>query len=381
MLARKYKKWLRYMFHNRNRIMGLRLTTTWRCNCKCKTCHIWEIDYGNHADLTVEEIDRVTRSKYLRHADYITLSGGEPTLRQDLPEYIATLHKNIPNAVINMTTNGMTPDLIDRMFTRVLKENPGIRFGLVGLSLNGPPEIHDSTRGVKGAFDKVMETYERIKDKVPCSFSYTFYRDNVDYFKWVQDFAREKGTNAYICWTVMNERFKVSEEDLVFWQPGMDKTLGDYANERFMYKDTWRGKLKNLIFLPGGLVRNYFYDHVINKQVMPCYAGSQIVHIDPWGDVYPCNFKLTPDRLLGNIREKSFDEIWRRIPKKILKEIRKGECMYPNGLCGDSDIYPSVNNHPPHLMKWYLKKLFSKKPLVRKLDDTGKEAADAESSL
>jgi len=369
------------MFHNRNRIMGLRLTTTWKCNCKCKTCHIWEIDYGNHKDLTVEEIDRITRSKYLRYVEYITLSGGEPTLRQDLPEYISILHKNIPKAVINMTTNGMNPDIIEDMFTRILNKNPQINFGQVRLSLNGPREIHDSTRGVKGAFDKVLETYDRIKNLVPCSFSFTFCQENVEHFSWVQEFAKDKGTKAFICWTVMNERFKVSDKDLVFWHPGMDKVLGDYADEWFKFPDTLKGKIKNLIFLPGGIVKNYFYDHVVNKKVMPCFAGSQIVHIDPWGDVYPCNFKLTPERILGNIREKSFDEIWKSISKKIIKEIRKGECMYPNGLCGDSDIYPSVKNHPPRVLKWYFKKIITKKPLVEKLHDKGEEGKNEKSNL
>jgi radical SAM protein with 4Fe4S-binding SPASM domain len=367
MLIKRYKKWLRHVFHNRNRIMGLRITTTWRCNCRCKTCHIWEIDYAGQKDLTVDEIDRVTQSKYFRYVEYITLSGGEPTLRQDLPEYIAALHKNIPNAVINMTTNGMNPDAVEKMFAKVLKDNPKIKFGLVGLSLNGPQEVHDATRGVGAAFDKVIETYERIKDMVPCQFSFTFCRENVDYFEWVQDFARKKGTSAYICWTVMNERFKVSDRDLVFWKTGMEKVLAKYAKERFKYPDTLKGKLENLFFLPPGIVSHYFYDHVVNKRIMPCYAGSQIVHIDPWGDIYPCNFKLSADRILGNIREKSFDEIWKSFSKKTLKKIRKGECMYPNGLCGDSDIYPSVNSHPPALMKWYLKKWIKKKELVEKL--------------
>ena len=98
---------------------------------------------------------------------------------------------------------------------------------------------------------------------------------------------------------------------------------------------------------------------------MPCYAGSQIVHVDPSGDVYPCNFKLSPNRILGNLRTAGFDEIWESLAPSILKDIKNGECMYPNGLCGDSDIYPSLCNCPPFLVKWYLRKLLTGAPLVK----------------
>ncbi|MCI0471300.1 MAG: SPASM domain-containing protein, partial [Candidatus Aminicenantes bacterium] len=107
---------------------------------------------------------------------------------------------------------------------------------------------------------------------------------------------------------------------------------------------------------------------VIRKKIMPCYAGQQIVHVDPEGNVYPCNFKLSEDRILGNIREADFDEIWEKNPRRILKEIKHGECMYPNGLCGDSDILPSVMNHPPAVIKWYLRKLFKRENLIQKIE-------------
>ncbi len=367
MISRRYKNWLRYVFNRRDRIFGLRFTTTWKCNSKCITCSIWQIKDAGKNDLSVDEIDKFSRSKYFRHVKYITLSGGEPTLRGDLPEVISVLHKNIPSAVINMTTHGMNPELEEEIFKKILKDNPDITIGLVGLSINGPPEIHDETRGIKGSFDKVVETYHRIKDLVNCAVSFTFCKQNAKYFEWVQNFAEKLGTHAYICWTVMNDRFRITDEDLVFWQPGMEKVFRDYIKRRFDFQDNFKGKLKNLFYLPTGITHSYLYDSIIHKRIMPCYAGRQIVHIDPEGDVYPCNFKLSPDRILGNLREKDFDEIWEKNPRRILKEIKRGECMYPNGLCGDSDILPSVQNHPPAVIKWYLSKIIKRKDLIEKI--------------
>lgn len=365
-LLKQYRRWLNYRVGNRKNIFGLRLTVTWRCDCKCTTCSIWNIKDAGKNDLQVSEFDALTRSKQFHSTEYVTLSGGEPTLRSDLGELISVLHRNVPSAVINMTTNGMNPQRTEKLFRDILKRDPDIRFGLVGLSLNGPREVHDRTRGVEGSYERVLETHDRIKDLVPCGFSFTFCRDNVEHFEWVQEFAKSRGSFAYICWTVMNERFNVSEKDLVFWKPELEEKLHAFALRSPHFIGGSMAKLKNLLFLPAGITKSFFYDQVINMKIMPCYAGGQIVHVDPEGNVYPCNFKLTPDRILGNLREKNFDEIWNVNPRKILAEIKRGECMYPNGLCGDSDIYPSICNHPPVVMRWYIRKLLRRERLVKK---------------
>lgn len=361
----QYVRWLKYAFNNRKDIMGLRFTSTWKCNSKCKTCSIWKDKTAGQNDLTPAEIDKFTRSKYFRKTRYITISGGEPTMREDLSEVITILHRNIPTAKFGITTHGMNPDLGEKVFRSILKKNPKINFGLVGLSLNGPPEIHDSTRGIPGCWDKTVETYDRLKNLVHCEFSFTFCKENVDYFDWVQDFAKKRGTKAYICWTVMNERFQVSDQDLVFWKKGMDAVLEGYLKKSCAFPRTLLQKIAAILTLPSGVTFGCLYDCIINRRIMPCYAGSQIVHVDPSGDVYPCNFKLSPNRILGNLRTAGFDEIWESLAPSILKDIKNGECMYPNGLCGDSDIYPSLCNCPPFLVKWYLRKLLTGAPLVK----------------
>jgi MoaA/NifB/PqqE/SkfB family radical SAM enzyme len=369
LLGRRYRNWARHVARDRRRIFGLRYTTTWRCNSRCTTCSIWRDEEAGVNDLNLEEIDEFSRSRYLRDAEYISLSGGEPTLREDLPAIFSILHRNIPSARFQLTTHGMSPGRVESIFRTVRADNPELVISLVGLSLNGPPEVHDATRGIKGSFDRVVETYDRVKDIVPCMFSFTFCKDNASWFDWVQDFAAERGSAAYICWTVMNERFRVQDKDLVFWKPGMDDVLRRYAARRPLNVDGPLRVLRNLYNLPQGLALSYMYDSIINQRVMPCFAGRQIVHVAPNGDVYPCNFNLSDPRRLGNIRERCFDEVWESIDPSILNEIARGECMYPNGLCGDSDIFPSVWNHPPALIRWYLGKVLSGEPLVLRTGD------------
>lgn len=363
-ILRRCVNWLRVNSGDRSRIMGLRFTTTWRCNSRCTTCSIWERPDAGKDELSLQEIDAFSRSKYFRHTRYITLSGGEPTLRQDLAAIVGTLHRNIPGAFFNITTNGLQPEQIEELFRRIFSGNPGIRFGVVNISLNGPPEVHDLTRGIPGSWEKAVQTYDRLSVLVRCQFSFTFCRANRAYFGWVQDFARSRKTIASVCWTVMNNRFNVSDEDLVFWQPGMDRVLEEYVGRAFRLPHTLKGRLRALFFHPAGITLSCLYDHIVNRRRMPCYAGRSIVHIDPQGNVYPCNFKLTADRVMGNLHQEPFDRIWEGIDKNILREISRCACMYPNGLCGDSDIYPSLCNHPPAVMRWYAGKLCTGRPLI-----------------
>jgi radical SAM protein with 4Fe4S-binding SPASM domain len=169
----------------------------------------------------------------------------------------------------------------------------------------------------------------------------------------------------------MNERFKVSDKDLVYWDPGMEKVLEEYIRDTLDAPATLPQKIKSLFTLDTSITLACLYDSILNKRIMPCFAGSQIVHVDPIGNVYPCNFKLTTDRILGNLRDRSFDEIWESVPADILKEIKCGDCMYPNGLCGDSDIYPSVCNSFPFVFRWYLKKILKKEDLIHTEDNGG----------
>jgi radical SAM protein with 4Fe4S-binding SPASM domain len=147
----------------------------------------------------------------------------------------------------------------------------------------------------------------------------------------------------------------------------MDEVLRKYVERTTPLPKGFLNKIYGILSLQQGITKNCLYDNIVNREIMPCYAGSLIVHIDPEGNVYPCNFKLTDDRILGNLREEDFDTIWERKPKKILHEIKAGDCMYPNGLCGDSDIFPSIANNPPFVLKWYLNKLIKNIPLIKKI--------------
>jgi len=233
------------------------------------------------------------------------------------------------------------------------------------VSLNGPKEIHDKSRGVKGSFENAIKTAELLKEFCPnVDFSFTFLRNNVKYFDWVQDFAKSKGLGVHICWTVMNDRFSTTEEDLVFQNnPSLIPILERYSGiDKVKFTEDIPG---DFFKYKGYIKRCYLYDSIINERIMPCHACKTFFHLAPNGDVYPCNFKLSEDRKMGNVKEENFDKIWKNVPQKLFEDIKKGKCMYPNGVCGDSDINRSISQVDTPIFEWYLEKRKKDEKLIR----------------
>ncbi len=130
---------------------------TRRCNLKCAHCYARaESDKGVDPIATAQAramIDDLAAYG----APVMLFSGGEPALRQDMPELAKYATEKGMRAVIS--TNGT---LIDRAMARRLRE-AGLSY--VGVSLDGGEETHDRFRGVKGAFRRALEGLDYCREE------------------------------------------------------------------------------------------------------------------------------------------------------------------------------------------------------------------------
>ncbi len=92
---------------------NLRVSVTDRCNLRCVYCMPEDATFRPKDELlTFEEIARLVRIGAGLGIDKVRLTGGEPTLRQELPTLVALLAA-VPGIVdLGMTTNGI---LLDRL--------------------------------------------------------------------------------------------------------------------------------------------------------------------------------------------------------------------------------------------------------------------------
>ena len=130
-----------YTWGNYPRYLVLLLTT--ECNLHCVYCYREE-------RCPVQSMTRGIAEKGLRlaaatgHTFHVQLTGGEPTLEPELIEWIASFirKKSLP-ATIGIQTNGT---ILDASLIKMFKRHD-IQ---VGVSLDGPPDLHEKLRGKSG---------------------------------------------------------------------------------------------------------------------------------------------------------------------------------------------------------------------------------------
>jgi len=306
---------------------SLVISVCYRCNSRCQTCNVWK----KHADeLSLEEWDRVFagigRAPY-----YLTFTGGEPFLRRDLVELIASAYDHCQPAVITLPTNGLLSDLIPAKVEEILQKAPHSKLG-VNLSLDGVGEQHDAIRGVPGNYERALKTYQALRaikhPNLTLSIHTVISRFNVDDIPAIYETLSALKPDSYIT--------EIAEARVELDTVGLDiaPPLKDYEQA----VDYLAGQLRQQKFSSISKVTQAFRQRYYNlakrtlreqRQVIPCYAGWASGHIAPDGDVWACCIRGEP---LGNLRETNYDlrSIWFGGQAEQLRQsVRAGECFCP----------------------------------------------------
>jgi MoaA/NifB/PqqE/SkfB family radical SAM enzyme len=111
-------------------------------------------------DMSFDEIKRFSESA--GNFKRLWLSGGEPSLREDLPEIIEMFYKNNHVTDVNCPSNGIKGERLVEWLTRLRKSCPDCNL-TISISLDGFGKTHDLQRGVP-CFYKTVETLKRLDD-------------------------------------------------------------------------------------------------------------------------------------------------------------------------------------------------------------------------
>jgi MoaA/NifB/PqqE/SkfB family radical SAM enzyme len=111
-------------------------------------------------DLSFEEIKKLseTAGSFKR----LWLSGGEPTMRDDLPEIVEMIYQNNHITDCNFPTNGIKKDRLVEWIKRLRQSCPDMNIS-VSISFDGFGQTHDTQRGIP-CFYKVAETLKALND-------------------------------------------------------------------------------------------------------------------------------------------------------------------------------------------------------------------------
>jgi radical SAM protein with 4Fe4S-binding SPASM domain len=128
------------------------------CNARCVMCNHWRRQGYRNSELTKERLLHLVDELAALGARCVGFSGGEPTLRKDLPEIIARLRSFGIDS--NLTSNGT---LLTEAYAEQLLD-AGIR--QVTVSLESPdPQTHDRMVGVTGAWERAVAGLTRLRSR------------------------------------------------------------------------------------------------------------------------------------------------------------------------------------------------------------------------
>jgi len=296
---------------------------TRECNMKCSHCYINATEKKLDNELTTQEAKNLMDQIYQVSAPLLILSGGEPLLRQDIFELIS--YGSRKGLKMGLGSNG---SLIDETVARKLKD-AGIATVSISLDSNIPSQ-HDEFRGVAGAWEKAVEACKALrKNNVLVQVNTTLTQQNYNQIDDIMSLAESIGVeNFHLFFLVPTGRgTKLKDISPEKYEEMITKTFAKTANHKLNVRPSCAPQFMRIAKDMGLDMRQW---------IRGCIAGLYYCRIYPNGDVTPCPY--LPIKL-GNIREKSFKEIW--FNSKIFNNLRDpnslkgkcGACEY-RSLCG-----------------------------------------------
>ncbi len=132
---------------------------TQMCNFRCPYCHNPELV---NPDLFVEPILEEDIFSFLESRrgklDGVTITGGEPTLHPDLPEFIRKI--KAMNFLVKLDTNGTNPNMLEYLF----KEN---LVDFVAMDLKAPKNIYSKITRNNCQIENIINSVNIIRENSP----------------------------------------------------------------------------------------------------------------------------------------------------------------------------------------------------------------------
>ncbi len=307
---------------------------TYTCNLRCKTCSIWNKELTD--ELSVSEIGKIFEK--IPSLNWLDLTGGEITLREDLEEVLERIIQSSPYLkILHLTSNGQRPTRFLGAIESCKQQsvNP-----VVSISIDGPEALHDTIRGKSGAYDMAIDTYRKVrhKQKDRASISCTLSRYNLDHI----DCLLQDLSIRIPEFSLAEIHFNIFHESNHFYQ-NYRKTPLNHNDFQKIVKHV--KKARNGHFLKKILEarfqkasEEYFLK---GRHSLPCQSLVSTCFLDPEGEVYPCTIY---DKGLGNLREHNFDihTLWNADRAAQVREnIRHSSCP---GCCSPCETYPAIIN-------------------------------------
>ena len=315
-----------------------------RCNLTCKHCYSISADIDFKGELSTAEVFTVMDDLKSFGVPVLILSGGEPLLRPDI--FDISRHAKALGFYVGLSSNGT---LIDEHNIDAIA---AIGYDYVGISIDGVRETHDRFRRKEGAFDASMQGIRLCRERdIKVGLRFTMTEDNAAELPDMLQLMADEGVNkfylSHLNYAGRGNRNRDSDVRLNITRSAMDllfETAFAHAQRGDDVEFVTGNNDADGVYLLRWVMRHYpdKVEHITAKlrQWGGNSSGVNIANIDNLGEVHPDTFWWHYG--LGNVRQRSFPEIWQDTSDPIMKGLkarprlikgRCGRCRYFN-ICG-----------------------------------------------
>jgi Fe-coproporphyrin III synthase len=321
---------------------------TMRCNLRCFMCPFYG-ENGTPPDIKnelstekfIKIIDKISQAyRNYPYKPLIGLTGGEPFVRQDIFKILKYIKKK--GLKYSITTNF---SLLDESKIKLLSESPPSD---LRISIDGPEEIHDMIRGVKGTFKRTTDAISTIRKNkrtknlkivLKCVMS----QKNIDHIHEMVPIAKKLGTdlsfqhlyfldnehdieNKKVTKKYFGKEIENPVVNLIV--PPTKEEVSKLISQIKRAKKLAKKLDVNIDFLPPMKEKDiprYYSDlkNYTNSKV--CGTPWSTIRINPKGDVYPCflyNY--------GNLLEEDLKKIINNKKARKFRKALKKEKLFPS---------------------------------------------------
>lgn len=286
------------MIKKANKICMPLITTleiTQSCNFKCHHCYNFDrtklVSQENSKNLnsptlSPKEILRIIDEIAKAGTLYLNFTGGEALLHLHLDDFIKRARTH--HMEVRLKTNGslLTKERCEKLDMTGLA---GMDISLYGFS----EYSYEKLTGKSGMLSKVIEGIKSAKNQgFDINVSIILHRYNIDELKLMIDFCRDLEIPFQFS-TEITERYDDSAGSRDF----------EITNEQF--NQQLAGEFSDIFM------------HLNPEKSLQCSCARTVCGISSTGEVYPC---IGAPIASGNLREKSFEEIWNH--SEVLNNIR-----------------------------------------------------------
>ncbi len=323
---------------------------TYRCNLRCNMCYYYNeneksntanmIDKRKADELSYDQIIKLIDDIAAMGVKVLTLHGGEPLIYENL--FPISKYAVSKGLLVNFFTNGIL--LNEAVIDKIIDA----RINTISISVDGPADIHDRIRGAKGAYDKIIKGIGIFKRKekegleIPrLLISTSVSAMNQDGLPELLKGIKASGLKDWNVGLITYNGTKLSEATkkiLGMEGPGQGD-IGNLPDELInLDPDKMlevRGQLIrensdadiNISFPSVRAVKKYG-DPAYNEVDYCLFPWARAI-ISPYGEVFPCILLSNLNADMGNIKDKSFKDIWNGEKYVAFRKLLKKKKLLP----------------------------------------------------